>query len=213
MPHGPAGPGPRRRTVLAALAPLALAAGCAADEDGSRPAPGPRATAVKDALIMVIRHAEQPYAGDVGADEEGEDDPGSLALRGWRRAEALPRLFPPARGAALPRPATLFAAAGPARSRQTVAALAEVLRLPVRTDLAVGREKALARAALAAVAPVLICWEHAGIPRLVHALGADGVLGVPSGWPDRHDLVWTFTRSQGRWAFREHSQRLLPGDA
>lgn len=61
---------------------------------------------------MVIRHAERPYAGGVGRDAEGEEDPGSLAGRGWRRAERLPRLFPPAPGSSLPRPATVFAAGG-----------------------------------------------------------------------------------------------------
>ncbi|MEV7525293.1 hypothetical protein [Streptomyces sp. NPDC091371] len=216
MPHPPAGSGPRRRAVLAAaLAPLA-AAGCSAEEPAAGPAPGPQA-GPKDALVMVIRHAEKPYAGDTGSDEDGEDDPGSLAGRGWRRAEALPRLFPPARGSALPRPAAVFAAGGktgaPARCRQTVTALATALRTPVRAEFALGAEPALVHAALAAPMPVLVCWEHTGVPRLVRALGADRVLGLPATWPDRYDLVWMFTRRQGQWSFRELSQQLLPGDA
>ncbi len=216
MPHAPAGSGPRRRAVLAAaLAPLAVA-GCSGEEPARHPAPGPQAGA-GDALIMVIRHAEKPYAGDSGWDEEGEDDPGSLARRGWRRAEELPRLFPPARGSSLPRPATVFAAGGkgapPARCRQTVAALAAALRTPVRSEFAVGAEPSLAPAALLAPMPALVCWEHSGIPRLVRALGAHEVLGVPATWPDRYDLVWMFTRRQGRWSFRELPQQLLSGDA
>ncbi|MEV7169421.1 hypothetical protein ACIPRL_06480 [Streptomyces sp. NPDC090085] len=217
MPEAPTGSGPRRRAVLAAaaLAPLAVA-GCSGEETPRAPAHGP-GPAPKDALIMVIRHAEKPYAGDTGQDEEGEDDPGSLAGRGWRRAEALPRLFPPARTASLPRPAAVFAAGGregsPARCRQTVGALATALRTPVRAEFAVGSEAALAQAVLAARMPVLVCWEHTGVPRLVRALGAHQVVGVPAAWPDRHDLVWQFTRSQGRWSFRELPQQLLPGDA
>ncbi|MEU9143630.1 hypothetical protein [Streptomyces sp. NPDC048349] len=217
MPHAPSGSGPRRRAVLAAaLAPLA-AAGCSGEEPARRPAPGAQAGA-EDALVMVIRHAEKPYAGDTGSDEEGEDDPGSLAGRGWRRAEELPRLFLPARGTSLPRPAAVFAAGGrggaaPARCKQTVAALATALHIPVRTEFALGAEPALVRAALAAPMPVLVCWEHSGVPRLVRALGAERVLGVPATWPDRHDLVWMFTRRQGKWSFRELSQHLLPGDA
>ncbi|MFJ8565640.1 hypothetical protein [Streptomyces sp. NPDC093514] len=216
MSEAPAGSGPRRRTVLAAaLAPLA-AAGCSGGEAPRTPAPGAQA-GPKDALIMVIRHAEKPYAGDVGRDAEGEDDPGSLAGRGWRRAEELPRLFPPARGSSLPRPAVVFAAGGkqsaPARCRQTVSALAAALRTPVRTEFAVGAEAALAQAATAAAMPVLVCWEHTGIPRLVRALGAAEVTGTPAAWPDRHDLVWMFTRSRGQWSFRELPQHLLPGDA
>ncbi|MFI5979532.1 hypothetical protein ACIBEA_01510 [Streptomyces sp. NPDC051555] len=208
--------GPRRRTVLAALAPIAplALAGCAAEERPVTPAPGPQPPA-KDALVMVIRHAEKPYAGDTGEDDEGNDDAGSLAVRGRRRAEALPQLFAPTPGALLPRPTVIFAggAAGAARSRQTVAPLAEALRTPVRADLAVGREADLARAVLAARAPVLVCWEHTGVPRLVGALGADQVLGIPAGWPDRYDLVWLLARRQGRWSFRELPQHLLTGDA
>ncbi|MGP3689617.1 hypothetical protein ACTVZO_33815 [Streptomyces sp. IBSNAI002] len=215
MPHAPAGSGPRRRAVLAAaLAPLA-AAGCSGEEP-ARPAPGPQ-PGTGDALVMVIRHAEKPYAGDTGWDEEGEDDPGSLAGRGWRRADELRRLFPPSRGSSLPRPATVFAAGGgtaaPARCKQTVAALATALRTPVRAEFAVGAEPALVHAVLRAPMPALVCWEHSGIPRLVRALGAHQVLGVPATWPDRHDLVWTFTRRQGQWSFRELPQHLLPGDA
>ncbi|EDX23370.1 hypothetical protein SSAG_03161 [Streptomyces sp. Mg1] len=81
MPHAPAGTGPRRRTLLAAaaLAPLA-AAGCT-EQDGPRTrANGPQAPP-KDALIMVIRHAEHPYAGATGEDAEGNEDPGFLAGR------------------------------------------------------------------------------------------------------------------------------------
>ncbi|MEV8531308.1 hypothetical protein [Streptomyces sp. NPDC051211] len=215
MADAPSPAGPRRRTVLAALAPLAagVVTGCSAGEPARRPAAGPQQPA-EDALIMLIRHAEKPYAGDTGEDEEGNDDPGSLAYRGHRRAEELPRLFPPNRGSVLPRPAAVFAPAGEiARSRQTVAGLAESLRLPVRADIPTGREAALARAALAAPMPVLICWEHTGFPRLIHALGADRVPSVPAGWPDRYDLVWLLTRRHGRWSFQEIGQRLLPGDA
>ncbi|MGW7434496.1 hypothetical protein [Streptomyces sp. NPDC054849] len=216
MPEAPAGSGPRRRAVLAAaLAPLAVA-GCSDGEQPRAPAPGPQA-GPQDALIMVIRHAEKPYAGDSGWDEEGEDDPGSLAGRGWRRAEELPKLFPPARGSTLPRPAAVFAAGGKAgaaaRCKQTVTALATALHTPVRTEFGLGAEPALVRAALAAPMPVLVCWEHTGVPRLVRALGADRVLGLPATWPDRYDLVWMFTRRRGQWSFRELPQQLLPGDA
>lgn len=216
MPALPAGTGPRRRAVLAAaLAPLA-AAGCSGGEAPRPPAPGQQ-PAAEDALVMVIRHAEEPYAGDTGWDEDGEDDPGSLAGRGWRRAEELPRLFPPAKRSSLPRPAAVFAAGGkapaPARCRQTVTALATALRTPVRAEFAVGAEAALAHALLAGPMPVLVCWEHTGIPRLVRALGADRVLGLPAAWPDRYDLVWQFTRRGGQWSFRELPQQLLSGDA
>ncbi|MFZ3493160.1 hypothetical protein ACODT5_07995 [Streptomyces sp. 5.8] len=215
MPQAPAGSGPRRRTVLAAaLAPLAAAA-CAGEERPPEPRPGPEVA--KDALVMVIRHAEKPYAGDTGEDDDGNEDPGFLAVRGRRRAQELPTLFPPTRGAALPRPGDVFAAGGkagaPARCRQTVEPLATALGTPLRAEFAVGSEPALARAVLAARMPVLVCWEHQGMPRLIRGLGAQDVLGLPAAWPDRYDLVWMFSRKQGVWTFRELPQRLLPGDA
>ncbi|MFD5419913.1 hypothetical protein ACFWJT_18035 [Streptomyces sp. NPDC127069] len=217
MPAAPAGPGPHRRTVLAALAALAplAAAGCTEPERRA-PAPGPQPPA-RDALVMLIPHAEKPHAGATGEDDEGNEDPGSLAGRGRRRAEELHRLFGPSHGAPLPRPAALFAAGGPqsapARCRQTLAPLATALHVPVQDRFAVGAEADLARAVLAAPAPALLCWEPAGIPRLLHALGAHRTLGLPAAWPDRSDLVWTLTRSRGNWTFRELPQRLLPGDA
>ncbi|MFB7785828.1 hypothetical protein ACFC1D_24345 [Streptomyces vinaceus] len=221
MPQAPAGSGPRRRTLLAAaaLTPLALA-GCSSPDPSGSAARGPQGVP-KDALVMVIRHAEKPYAGDLGEDEDGNEDPGSLAGRGRRRAEELHRLFPPAGGSTLPRPAVVFAAGGPsgaggkppARCRQTVEPLATALRTPLRSEFGVGAEEALGRAVLAARMPVLVCWEHTGVPRLIHALGAHQVLGVPASWPDRYDLVWEFTRRRGRWSFRELAQHLLPGDA
>ncbi|MFD3548087.1 hypothetical protein ACFWUW_21230 [Streptomyces sp. NPDC058655] len=216
MPHAPAGYGPRRRTVLAAaLAPLGAAA-CSVEEQPRAPAPGPTA-GPPDALIMIVRHAEKLYAGDTGEDDEGVEHPGFLAGRGMRRADELPRLFAPSRGASLPRPAAVFAAGGkagaPERSRQTVTPLAAALRTPVRAEFALGAEPDLARAVLAAPMPVLVCWEQTGVPRLVRALGVHQVLGVPADWPDRYDLVWMFTRRQSRWSFRELPQHLLPGDA
>ncbi|MEV7543895.1 hypothetical protein [Streptomyces sp. NPDC089915] len=213
----PAAPEPHRRTLLAALAALAplAAAGCAGRERCA-PAPGPQPPA-RDALVMLITHAEKPHPGATGEDDEGNEDPGSLAGRGRRRAEELHRLFGPSHGAPLPRPAALFATGGPqsapARCRQTLAPLATALRLSVRDRFELGAEAGAARAALDAPAPVLLCWEPAGIPRLVHALGAHRVRGLPAAWPDRGDLVWTLTRSRGNWAFRELPQRLLPGDA
>ncbi|MGW1776538.1 hypothetical protein [Streptomyces sp. NPDC002104] len=215
MPHATAGPGPRRRTVLAAaLAPLA-AAGCAGE--GRDPAPRPGPEAANDVLVMIIRHAEKPYAGDTGEDDDGNETPGALAVRGLRRAQELPALFPPAKGAALPRPGAVFAAGGkegaPARCRQTVEPLATALGTPVRAEFALGAEAALARAVLAAHLPVLVCWEHQGMPRLIRGLGAQDVLGLPAAWPDRYDLVWMLSRRQGLWSFRELPQHLLHGDA
>ncbi|MEU5806268.1 hypothetical protein [Streptomyces sp. NPDC047718] len=216
MPEALRWSGPRRRTVLAAALTALATAGCSAEEPTRPPAPGPGGAAAEDALVMVIPHAEEPYAGDTGEDGAGHESPGFLAARGRRRAEALPRLFTPTRSALLPRPAAVFAAGGAAAAahcRQTVAPLAAALHTRIRTEFTVGAEAALAGSVLAAPKPVLVCWEHQGVPHLIRALGAHQVLGVPAVWPDRHDLVWLFTRSRGRWSFREVGQHLLAGDA
>src|SRR5438445_31019 len=71
---------------------------------------------------------------------------------------------------------------------------------------------ALAKAAVSAPEPVLICWNHTLIPDIVTALGASGT-DVPDAWPDRFDLVWVFTHAHGKWTFRQVHQHLLPGDA
>ncbi|PKV83720.1 hypothetical protein BX283_1227 [Streptomyces sp. TLI_146] len=214
------GSGVARRTVLTGLAlgvPLALS-GCGAKGDAdSRSASDSGA----DTTIMIIRHGEKPGRGERGRNESGQRDKKSLTERGWQRAKALPGLFVVAPGRAaplLPRPATLFAAAdtgphsGAHRMRQTVAPLAEALHERVNVSIAESQESALAAAALAAPAPVLICWEHSRIPDIVRALGA-GDCGAPKAWPERFDLVWVFTRRAGRWSFRAAAQGLLAGDA
>ncbi|MFF4182802.1 hypothetical protein ACFYZ9_06405 [Streptomyces sp. NPDC001691] len=233
MTHGN---GPNRRTLLLGLALAApvVAAGCDGSHDKKSGANTSLSAAAvpsdtgHDTTIMIIRHGEKPSSGDPGFDEAGKQDKKSLTRRGWERAHALPRLFtasatnsgsPAGSQTALPRPATIYAAtdqgphAGAHRMRQTVAPLAEALHLRANTDFPEGGEKELAASALAATAPVLICWEHSRIPPIVDALGAAHVAGVPAKWPDRFDLVWVFTRRAGTWAFRSVPQHLLSGDA
>ncbi|MFI1198278.1 hypothetical protein ACH4VR_02195 [Streptomyces sp. NPDC020883] len=216
-----------RRWVLAGLA-LAAPAVLASCSDGKRAAaavsphgaakPTPRDSTV----IMIIRHGEKPDKHHPGIDEHGHEDHKSLTQRGWDRAHALPKLFDPSAGRPLPagveRPRTIYAAtdqgpkAGAHRMRQTVTPLAQHMGLKVDLQYAESQEKDLAKAAVAAAGPVLICWEHSRIPDIVSALGASGS-GAPEEWPDRFDLVWVFTHAHGTWAFRQVNQHLLPGDA
>ncbi|MFE6054393.1 hypothetical protein ACFQ6N_26875 [Kitasatospora sp. NPDC056446] len=221
--------GPTRRALLAGLAgaaPLVLA-GCSSAEAGSagsagKPGKGASAARASDpggeAFVMVVRHGEKPDGSHPGLDENGKHDGKSLTERGWARANALPGLFsPPAPG--LRTPARILAAAdqgplaGAHRMRQTVTPLAAKLGLTVDTRYAESQESDLAGAALAGPQPVLICWEHSRIPRIVEALGATGS-GAPAVWPDRFDLVWVFSRpAGGAWTFQEVRQHLLAGDA
>ncbi|MFF2146046.1 hypothetical protein [Kitasatospora sp. NPDC058190] len=212
-----------RRTLLTGLAvaaPLVLA-GCSSGKKDKADRTGPVAKASDPggaAFVMIIRHGEKPDGNQPGLDENGKHDGKSLTQRGWDRAKALPTLFaPPAAG--LRTPARIYAAtdqgpmAGAHRMRQTVTPLAAKLRLTVDTTYAESQESELAGAALAGTQPVLICWEHSRIPRIVEALGASGS-GVPGTWPDRFDLVWVFSRpAGGAWTFQEVHQHLLDGDA
>ncbi|MFH9352559.1 hypothetical protein [Kitasatospora sp. NPDC017646] len=215
---------PSRRALLTGLvaaAPLVLA-GCSsggkkdkADKNGPVARAGDPGGA---AFVMVIRHGEKPDGSQPGLDENGEHDGKSLTRRGWDRAKALPTLFAPL-AAGLRTPARIYAAtdqgplAGAHRMCQTVTPLGTKLGLAVDTTYAESQESELAGAALAGAQPVLICWEHSRIPRIVEALGASGS-GVPTSWPDRFDLVWVFSRpAGGAWTFQEVRQHLLDGDA
>lgn len=219
---GPARMGRRRMLAVLAGAVLLPVTGCG-NGSGPRAAssePPPGARSGPDATIMIIRHGEKPRGSTRGMDENGEPDKKSLTQRGWERARSLPKLFAPmAAASALPRPATLFAAAdygpnaGSRRMRQTVTPLAEELKLPVNTSFSETEEAKLAAAALTSPQPVLICWEHSRIADIVKALGATGAPGVPKSWPDRFDLVWVLTRRNNVWSFRSVPQHLLDGDA
>ncbi|MEU9041727.1 MULTISPECIES: hypothetical protein [unclassified Kitasatospora] len=210
--------GPARRAVLGglvAVAPLALA-GCSGKPKQPAAMPEPSDPG-REAFVMVIRHGEKPDGSHPGLDEAGKPDGKSLTERGWARAKALPTLFsPPVPG--LRTPARILAAAddgplaGARRMRQTVTLLADRLGLTVNTGYAESQESALVGSALAGEQPVLICWEHSRIPRIVEALGATDS-GVPAAWPDRFDTIWTFSRpARGPWAFHEVRQHLLDGD-
>ncbi|MER7755562.1 hypothetical protein [Kitasatospora sp. NPDC097643] len=214
-----------RRTLLTGLAAAVpgLLAGCSSDQGGKggkvdkNASAAPASDAGGDAFVMIIRHGEKPSGDQQGLDENGGHDGKSLTARGWSRARALPSLFsPPAPG--LRTPARIFAAAdqgplaGAHRMRQTVAPLAAELGLTVDTTHPESQETALATAVLAGAQPVLICWEHSRIPRIVEALGATGS-GAPATWPDRFDLVWVLSRTAGGpWAFQEVREHLLNGD-
>ncbi len=221
-----------RRWLLAGLAAAAPAvlASCgghkgsqqAASASAPAAAPGAGSGTPADTVIMIIRHGEKPDASHPGIGDDGRPDSKSLTQRGWDRANALPKLFDPPKGRpprpGIMRPRTIYAAtdqgplAGAHRMRQTVTPLARHMGITLNTTYAESQEAALAKAALSAPEPVLICWEHSRIPAIVAALGASRT-GVPAKWPNRFDLVWVFTRANGAWTFRQVGQHLLPGDA
>ena len=174
-------------------------------------------------LVMIIRHAEKPIAGqDRGVDALGSPDAESLTPRGWQRAGALVGLFDPSRAesrnVALPTPTHLFASkVGPQSSSkrplETLQPLSE--RLGIETDTSHRKEELgqLVQAVRAIDGVVLISWEHQLIPSIAN--GLVGNSSVPQIWPDeRYDLVWLIDlrRSTQTPNFRQVPQLLLHGD-
>ncbi|MFE0461486.1 hypothetical protein ACFW1A_19780 [Kitasatospora sp. NPDC058965] len=209
---------PTRRTALTALAGSALLlTGCGSPHHRGRAARPDPAAPAGDLTVMIIRHGEKPADGTPGRDDDGRPDNSSLTARGWQRADALPRLFTPQPAPGLRTPTTVYAAtdtgphAGAHRMRQTVTPLAKQLGLTLDLDYAETREAALAASVTTRPGPVLICWEHSRIPAITKALAPTA--GAPTTWPDRFDLVWILTRTNGTWSFHQTDQHLLPGDA
>lgn len=172
--------------------------------------------------IMLIRHAEKPTAGVGGVTKAGAANEEELIVRGWQRCGALVRFFAPADGKfidpRLAQPTTIFASAigkhsKSLRPQHTVLALATTLNLKLDLRFAKGDETDLAKAAVAAVGPVLIAWEHEDIPDIVNSIVGNSNT-CPQKWAgSRFDLVWILDRQGQGWSFSQVPQLLLPGDS
>lgn len=93
--------------------------------------------------------------------------------------------------------------------------LAQELRLKLDLRFPKGDEKDLAKAAVAATGPVLICWEHEDIPDIVNAIVGNNTT-CPQKWDgSRFDLVWVLDRRTANdgWDFTQVPQLLLAGDS
>ena len=215
--------------ALALLASSAVSTGCFA------PSPGPTSAATTSAattsaataaaappptVVMVIRHGEKPHGADDGIDAAGNEDDSSLTETGWARAHRLVDLFDPTQGSARPgltRPTAIYAAGANddgegARTRETVAPLAEHLGVTVNTGFGKGDEEALVEHVLAHPGTTLISWQHSGLPDIAAAFPAV-TPAPPSDWPkNRFDVVWTFTRTADGWAFAQLPELVLPQD-
>jgi len=172
--------------------------------------------------IMLIRHGEKPDADFKGVSAKGKEDPDELIVRGWARSGALVRLFAPRDGSFvdphLAQPKTIFASAigkhsGSLRPQHTVLALAKALGVELDLRFPKGDEADLAKAAVAATGPVLIAWEHEGIPDIANKIFGNGTT-CPQKWPgDRFDMVWVLDKSGRNWSFAQVPQLLLAGDS
>lgn len=136
-------------------------------------------TAPKNAVILVIRHADKPAAGH------------TLSAAGEARAQAYVNYFENYQVAGQPhRPDYLFAAKDSAnshRSRLTLEPTAKALGLTIDYQFSNNQFQQLAQA-IQNHPPgtnILICWHHGNIPQLLRALGADPKKLLPDGkWPD-----------------------------
>ena len=205
------------RRAVGALVCAALVAGCQTGATPAAPAAAPNTSAQ---VVMIIRHGEKPDGDEHGVDADGKKDDASLTPTGWDRARGLVGLFDPVDGrprAGLARPVAIYAAGvtddgNGERTRQTVAPLAAKLGVQVDTTYGRGEEDALVEHVAAQPGPVLICWQHGGLPDLAGAF--PGVTPQPpSQWPDdRFDVVWTLTRTDAGWRFGQVPEQVLPGD-
>jgi len=141
---------------------------------------------LKNATVLVIRHAEKPEAGR------------GLAPAGEQRAQAYVNYFQHFQASGEPvQLDTLIATAdsdGSIRPRLTLEPLGKALGLPVDTrfkDKQVDDVVADLRSRHPHVHGVLVCWHHGQIPELLQAFGADVHNLLPKGeWPpETYDWV------------------------
>lgn len=134
--------------------------------------------ALKDAVILVIRHAEKPDSGY------------ELSPVGVARAAAYVNYFKNYKLDGQPlKIDAIFATAdskGSHRPRLTVTPTAQALGLPIDSSIKDKDFQKLADELKAAPHGhvILIAWHHEEIPNLIHALGADADKIIPGGkWP------------------------------
>ena len=183
--------------------------------------------------LYIIRHAEKPdgktpSATGPGLTHKGNEDPESLAIRGWERAGAWTALF----GAGLGGSDYLQPGAVYAANPDSADGAAKVSRRPYETVLSLaqriglgkpnvsfgkGQEKPLVSALLDLSGVALVAWEHKAIisnilPRLPVSNGSD----LPTHWSGkRFDVVLRFDRAAGasQFLFTELFPCLMPGDS
>jgi len=169
--------------------------------------------ALKNAVVLIIRHAEKP---DSGYD---------LSPAGYQRADAYPGYF---KGLVVDsQPLKLdyvFATAdskGSHRPRLTVEPLGKALRLQIDTRFTNKKFQEMVDEIQMKDhgRRILICWHHGEIPNLVRALGADPDKLLPEGkWPNdvfgwmlqlRYDENGRLIPGETR----RINEKLMPGDA
>jgi hypothetical protein len=167
----------------------------------------------KDAVILIIRHAENPDTGR------------GLSPRGKERAEAYKNYFQTfALDSKQLEPDVIFAAKDSKQShrpRLTVEPFAKAEKLQIDTRFGNNQSVELATALRATEQGkrILISWRHGDIPALLRALGAKPKDLLPNGkWPDPvYDWVILLSYDQEGHLIpsgtRRINEHLLPGDS
>jgi hypothetical protein len=169
--------------------------------------------APKDAVVLIIRHAED---GGIGR---------ALAPRGEQRAEAYKDYFLKFTVDSKGRePQAIFAAKDSSKShrpRLTVEPFAKAAQLKIDTRFGNNDSNELAADLRANQhgKVILICWRHPYVPALLGALGANPKTFLPNGkWPGAvYDWVILLSFDQdGRLipsSSRRINEHLMPGDS
>ena len=167
----------------------------------------------KNAVVLIIRHAENPDNGH------------GLSPRGEERAKAYKDYFLKftVDSKRLEPNAVLVAADSKQshRPRLTVEPFAKAANLPIDNRFGNKQPADLAAELRANYSGkvILVCWHHGQVPALLRALGADPETLLPNGkWPrDVHDWVIVLSYDQDGHLIPGSSKRinehLLPGDS
>jgi broad specificity phosphatase PhoE len=198
--------------VPAVLMALLVASAAFADDDAKTPDTNGYPT-LKDAVILIIRHAEKTASGD------------ELSPEGYQRADAYVNYFKNYQVDGKPLKLDyLYAAADSKNSKRvrlTVEPLSKATGLKLDNRIANKKFQEMVDElhATSHGHEILICWHHGQIANLVRALGADPETLLPKGkWPD--DVFnWVLELhydDNGRLIPAETkriNENLMPGDA
>jgi hypothetical protein len=192
---------------------VTLAARAFADPPVVAIAGGEGSPGLRDATVLIIRHAEKPENGF------------ELSPAGQQRAIAYANYFKSfTMDSRAMRPDYLFATADSGsshRPRLTLEPLAKALGRKIDCRFKNKDFAALAREIRSTDHGkcILIAWHHGEIPELVQALGGDAATLLPGGkWPPQ-DFNWLLELSydhEGRLipsATKRINENLMPGDA
>lgn len=174
--------------------------------------PPAKGSALKNAVVLIIRHAEKPDTGF------------ELSPAGQKRAEAYVDYFKNYSVDGTPLKLSYVAATADSknshRPRLTVEPLGKALGLNVDTRFKNKNFQGLVDELLSRDhgSRILICWHHGEIPALARALGADPGKLLPEGrWPDQEfaSLIELHFDAEGRLlpeSTRWIKEGLMPDD-